>query len=92
MTPLFMRRNDEDGSDGRVRLVDRTGYVVLYANSERIARQWLRDNADDHFEARDEHSDCPECGDTGPHESNGETNIAHLAYACRKCGMAYEAM
>lgn len=34
--------------------------------------------------------ECPECGDKGPHEDNGESG-SRLAYCCRSCGMHFDA-
>lgn len=34
--------------------------------------------------------ECPDCGDIGPHEDNGETG-SRLAFCCRACGMHFDA-
>jgi DNA-directed RNA polymerase subunit RPC12/RpoP len=33
---------------------------------------------------------CPECGDRGPHEDNGESGF-QLMYCCRACGRHFDA-
>ena len=33
---------------------------------------------------------CPDCGDRGPHDDNGETGF-QLMYCCRACGRHFDA-
>jgi len=33
---------------------------------------------------------CPDCGDRGPHEDNGESGF-QLMYCCRACGRHFDA-
>lgn len=40
--------------------------------------------------ARHERSPCPECDDKGPHESNGHNGYQE-AFACRACGLHFDA-
>lgn len=35
-------------------------------------------------------SACPDCGDEGPHDDNGEHGH-DLSFACRACGMHFDA-
>lgn len=39
---------------------------------------------------RHRRSPCPDCGDTGPHEDNGETGSGE-AFSCRACGLHFDA-